>query len=223
MTVLIVEDHPLYAQSLSQHFLKNLYAVAWAKSFPEFTNCTAQMEFDIAFVDLMLNSGYDGFDVCDILRKNFPKTKIIILSTFDEDFLLTRANRMKVDGYIVKSADFDEISKAIDLVMNGQVYYSPQLREKIERKNNFFERNMLKLPLLVNRQLTDREHEVIKHIVLHEHDDESVASALNISAHTVRDHKKKIYQKLDVHDIVGLIKFYYSHLKSKESPRTKGN
>lgn len=216
MTVLIVEDHPLYAQSLSQYCLNKGHTVAWAKSFEAFTESTTHQVFDLILVDLMLNSGYDGFDICEQVRRDFPKTKVIIISTFDEPQLLTRAQKMKVDGFIAKSADLTEITEAINTVMKGQIYYSKPLLDRINRATRFFERNKLKLPSLAVRKLTEREREIIECIVTLEHNDESVAKALDISAHTVRDHKKKIYNKLGVHDIVGLVKFYYTHIKKSK-------
>lgn len=217
MKVLIVEDHPLFAQSLSQYCLNKGYTVKWVKSYVAFQESISTMSFDLAFVDLMLKSGLDGFDVCKVLKEQYPLTKVVILSTFDDDHLLTKAEKMKVDGYLVKSAQLDDIEKAIESIESGKKYYSPGIRDKLKRKNDFFTRNKIGSLGLNKQKLTPREKEVIKQMVLHDHNDEALAEALEISYHTIRDHKKSIYLKLGVHDVAGIVKFYYKHLNTSKS------
>lgn len=212
MKVLIVEDHPLFAQSLSQYCLDKGYTVKWAKSYVAFEESMSTMSFDMAFVDLMLKSGFDGFDVCERIKSDYPNTKVVILSTFDSDHLLARAEKLKVNGYLVKSAQLNDIERAVETIKTGKTYYSQDIVDKLRKKNEFFERNNINVYQLNKHKLTPRETEVIKHMVAHEHNDDALAEALKISHHTIRDHKKSIYQKLDVHDVAGIIKFYYEHL-----------
>lgn len=215
MHVLIAEDHPLFAQSLSQFCLEKGHAVSWVKSASEFKESLSTNTFDLALVDLVFKNELDGFYICEEFKRTSPKTKIIILSTFDQEQLFIRAQQLKVDGYLLKTAKLSEIELAITQVVNGGQYFSKELREKIERKTKFFHQNHIEIPQIRRMKLTPKENEILRIIVEQEHNDKAIASQLGISAHTVRDHKKKIYDKLGIHDVVELVKFYYQHLHKK--------
>lgn len=217
MNILIVEDHPLFAQSLSQHWLSNNHTVSWAKSYSEFLERMAHNRFHVVFVDIVLKDDAHGLDICEKLVNEHPNVKVIIISSFDNDTLVSEAERLRVHGYLLKSADLEEIDEAMELVMKGRVYYSKELEDKLKRRKKFYEKNNVSLPIIKKRKLTPRELEVIKCIVDKEHSDDAIAGELSLSAHTIRDYKKSIYQKLDVHDVAGIVKFYFRYLYEGKS------
>ncbi len=133
------------------------------------------------------------------------KTKILALTSFEDDKYVVEMLRAGSSGYLVKSSSPAELIRAINTIHSGHSYFSQNLSKTI------FE-NAKKEKILHNKMgdfsVTSRELEVLKYIS-DEMTNKEIAQQLFISPRTVETHKRNLMQKLKVKNVVGLAKFYF--------------
>ena len=150
-------------------------------------------EFDLVFLDLLLPDGY-GVDSLVRLRAIAPSVKIVVLTGIDDVLLATRALREGAADYLVKGR------------FNGATLVETTLRV-LEGSSASIPVDSTQVALLA--RLTQRELEIAS-LVGRGNEPASIAQDLGISLHTVRNHLKKVYRKLEVHSQIELV-----HLLSK--------
>lgn len=161
---------------------------------------------DIVVLDISLPT-MSGVDVARQLGKYVPETKVIVLSRHDNEEYVQQLLALGVSGYILKDGAGDDLILAIHEVMQGNIYLSPRITKKViadlmvSRVPGMGRQQGASLP-----QLSNREKEVLKLIAEGKAGDE-IASILRIAANTVKVHRMKIMQKLDVHNTVELVKY----------------
>jgi DNA-binding NarL/FixJ family response regulator len=145
--------------------------------------------FDLALVDIQLPDG-SGIDLLGEIRAHTPETYCVISTIFDDDRHLFDALRAGAQGYLLKHQDDGQIARHLRGILDDQPPLSPMIARRVLQ---FF-----RAPVAAAEdELTARESEVLAAIArglrLRE-----VAEALQISRHTVGDHVKSIYRKLQV-------------------------
>jgi DNA-binding NarL/FixJ family response regulator len=167
---------------------------------------------DFAIVDLHMPV-MTGVDVIRKLRAAGASTKLLILSISREENCVLEALRAGADAYLLKDGPFRHLLDALSYIRDGGVYVSPLLRgagifTKAERA--------VEDPLAA---LSPREMEVFTYLVsgLRAKD---IADRLEISPKTVDTYRASLMRKLNVHDLVGLVKFAIErNLTSTSVPR----
>lgn len=188
MKLLIVDDHPLVRQGLKAILTneKNIDEIKETSNIEEAMNIIMRDEIEVAIIDLRLGSE-DGLEIVANGKKMNLKTKFVVLTSFipQEDF--KRAEKLEVDGYILKEAFAEDILYAFRLINRGKKYYDPEiLKQKDELNNNS-----------LIHQLTNRENDVLKEVAKGLSNEE-IANALYISEHTVKKHVSNILYKLNL-------------------------
>lgn len=150
----------------------------------------ARHRFDLALIDIQLPDG-SGIDLLGEIRARTPATYCVIATIFDDDQHLFDALRAGAHGYLLKHQDAGQIAQHLRGIVDDQPPLSPMIARRVLQ---FFR---APAPAVMEDQLTARESEVLALIArglrLRE-----VAEALAISRHTVGDHVKNIYRKLQV-------------------------
>ncbi|HJU45290.1 MAG TPA: response regulator transcription factor, partial [Chitinophagaceae bacterium] len=146
----------------------------------------------------------DGIETTKYITKNYPNIHIIALTMFEDEHFVTHMMEIGANGYLLKSADPQEIKKAIvEVTLKG--YYL----------NNFVNRILLKksharqkvVPNLSNEiTLNNRERDVIKYICM-EFTAQEIAQKLEVSPRTVESIKDKLMERFGVKNTAGLV-FY---------------
>lgn len=145
-------------------------------------------EFDFAFIDLHLPDGR-GWDIIRSLKKN-PDILVAAVTVMDDRPSVEATLAAGADGYLIKDAEPELLHFRIERLMAGEPSLSPAIaRMMLERFRPFQHPDQ--------DPLTDREREVLS-LVGRGLRAREVADQLQISSHTVRDHLKSIYRKLDV-------------------------
>ena len=145
---------------------------------------------DVMMLDIGL-PGMDGLEVLLKMRKMMPELKILMISSFDDRERVYRAICNGASGYLLKSADPDDIIKGINDVMNGAGALSGSIAAMI--LNGFAKHG----PVEEIEALTNREDSVLKGLVKG-YSKKEIGSELDISQHTVDMHLRSIYRKLQV-------------------------
>jgi DNA-binding NarL/FixJ family response regulator len=160
-----------------------------------------ELEVDVVLLEVSL-PGMDGIDATRELHKRFPQIKVLAHSALTE---IEYVNSMLVEGasgYLAKSAPVAEIVQAVRSSLEGIQHLSETVRQSLEAGYKFTD----KRPGGDYVGLTEREREVIRMIALEKTNDE-IATALFVSAETVKTHRKNLMIKLNVRSAAGLVKY----------------
>jgi DNA-binding NarL/FixJ family response regulator len=188
----IVEDHSEFRQSLV-YLISSMseYAVAWSYSSVEET-LENFIETDVILLDINL-PGMTGIEAIPLFKQKTPEQKIVMLTILEDDFHILEAIKNGADGYILKKSSPNKILDAIQQVYEGGAALTPMVARQVLA----FLKPETTLPGSPSN-LTAREKEILL-LLTQGLTNELIAGKLFISAQTVRNHIKNIYDKLQVH------------------------
>jgi DNA-binding NarL/FixJ family response regulator len=200
-TVVLADDHNIVREGIASLCAANgLHIVGQCSEGPAAVEMIQSLQPDFAILDLHM-PGMTGIEVIRRLRTSGSTTKLLILSISREEATVMEALRAGADAYLLKDGPTRHLLDAMNYVRDGGVYVSPLLRGAA-----LFTRGEDKPandPLAV---LSPREMEVFSYLVngLRAKD---IAELLDISPKTVDTYRASLMRKLNVHDLVGLVKF----------------
>jgi DNA-binding NarL/FixJ family response regulator len=152
---------------------------------------------DVVLMDIVLR-GMDGIEGASHVKAIAPSVDVVILTNYADDEKVFEALCSGASGYVLKTSSSNEITEAVQQVMDGGAPMTPQIARKVLA---MFSR--LKTPA-GDYSLTDRETAILKLLV--EGDTaKMIAGKLFVSYLTVRTHLKNIYSKLHVHSRGGAV------------------
>lgn len=192
--VWILEDHQVFAKQV-RRLLAGEADLDCSYHFSHPDELFDKLRYTTDYPDVLLLDlglpGRDGLQVLDDVRKLLPDLKVLILSAFDDRERVYHAICNGASGYLLKSADPDEILGGIRQVMNGSSALSGPIAKMIL---DGFSRygNVQKI-----EPLTSREEEVLRALVQGMIKKE-IGEHLFISLHTVDMHLRSVYRKLHV-------------------------
>lgn len=192
--IFLVEDHPVmregYAVLLDAE--PDLEVVAEASSAEEAFEVSADLDYDLAVVDLSL-PGTNGLELIKRLRSLDPDVKVLVVSAHDEALYAERAIRAGARGYLMKNETARQFVTAVRTVLDGELYVSESLRSRL-LENRFAHASE---PTPAISRLTDRQLEVFEHFGRGLSTRE-VAEAMGIGLKTVESHRANMKGKLGV-------------------------
>lgn len=136
----------------------------------------------------------NGIEVLEEIKKRNIDVKVLILTVHNEIEYLMKAIEIGVDGYILKDSESSELKKAINLIIGGESYIQPKLIPALNKR--LVTRDIDKDKI---NSLTDRELEVLIQVANGMFNKE-IATTLNISERTVKNHVSNIFKKIGVSD-----------------------
>jgi DNA-binding NarL/FixJ family response regulator len=190
----ILEDHELFAKQV-RRLLSWENDLECSQHFTNAADLFDKLSFtsekpDLLLLDLGLPQR-DGLDVLADLRILLPNTKVLILTAYDDREKVYRAICNGASGYLLKTADPDEILAGIRDVMHGASALSSPIAKMILEGFARFG------PVDDCKPLSCREEDVLRQLVKG-HIKKEIADQLNISQHTVDMHLRSVYRKLHV-------------------------
>lgn len=205
-SVLLVDDHPFVREGI-RSFLSDLpdfEVVAEASSGAEALRMAEQHEPDFILLDINM-PGTNGLEAVGQLRKSTPASKILILTVHNSREYVLHVAKSGAHGYILKEAPPEELLEAMQAIRSGQKYYSPAVAgyvlDEFERGSSKKDR-----PEKQEKQLTPREVEVLI-ATANGKSIKEMADALNITPATVQTYRVRIMEKLEIHNVAGLVKY----------------
>lgn len=209
--VLIVDDQALIRQAVTDILTgqDGITVTGQAVNGTDAVDQAARLRPDVIVMDIRM-PGMDGIaataQICE--NPDLADTRVLILTTFEEDEYLVAALRAGASGFIGKGSEPDEIVRAVLAVHAGDALLSPAAtRSLITRYVNVpAQPNLETIPELA--ELTDREREVLL-LVARGRSNLEIAEELFISPHTAKTHVNRVMTKLHAHDRAQLVIIAY--------------
>jgi DNA-binding NarL/FixJ family response regulator len=201
--VLLVDDHALVRAGIRSLLEKveGLGVVAETGDGRQALELIETLRPDIVLLDLIM-PGLSGLEVLKVSRAKFPEVQVIVITIHDEEAYALHALRSGAAGYLPKTAATAELRLAIDHVMAGKKYLSPSIEQKAARE---FDRHGKEGEKTV-AVLTPRQREVLI-LIAEGGTTKEIAQELNISVKTVESHRGQLMDRLNIHDIAGLVRY----------------
>lgn len=193
--VMIADDHSMIREGIKQllEFDGSIKVVAEASNGIECLEKLGHYDPEVLLLDINMPEK-NGIDVLRQMKAEDSKIKVLILTVHNEMEYLTSAVEIGVDGYILKDSESAELKKAIRAVRDGENYIQPNLIPALNR--HLLNRDTDKDKIF---SLTNRELEVLVQVANGMFNKE-IATNLNISERTVKNHISNIFKKIDVSD-----------------------
>ena len=202
MNLLIVDDHTLFIEGLSVLVsrIDGMQIIGQAKNGKQAIEICQNQKVDLILMDLEMPE-MGGIEAAIIIKHDYPSIKIIAVTMLNEYNTIKKALRGGMDGYMVKNLGIAELQKAIETVMNGQIYMSPEIMNILALGVAGRKPNQAYVP-----DLTRREKEVVK-LIIDGLTNETIAEKLFLSPLTVSTHRKNVLSKLNLKNTAMLVKY----------------
>jgi DNA-binding NarL/FixJ family response regulator len=196
--ILIVDDHPAIREALSLRIAResDLMVCGEAVDLADALEVAAATNPDVAVIDVALKTA-SGIDLIARLKARHETIRMLVWSMYSEEFYAERALRAGARGYITKEQPTEEIIEAIRQVLDGKVYLSPAMAEKL--LGRFVGPGTRASDRLTVNSLSDRELDVFRFIGQGFKTAE-IAAKLHLSVSTVETYRDRIRAKLDLSD-----------------------
>jgi DNA-binding NarL/FixJ family response regulator len=198
--VLLADDHALVRAGIRALLerIDGVEVVAEAGDGLQALELIKQLAPDVVLLDLTM-PGLSGFEVLKETHERFPDVNMIVLSVHDSEEYAFHALRSGAVGYLPKSAASAELEVAIDRVVHGEKYLSPSIAPEASVE-------LSKSALEPITDLTPRQVEVLT-LISAGSSTKDIARTLNISVKTVETHRAQLMERLNIHDVAGLVRY----------------
>jgi two-component system response regulator NreC len=205
ITVFLADDHTIVRQGLAKLLEgeHNLHVVGEAENGREAVTKVEKLKPDIVLMDIampMLN----GIEATRQIRKNCPRTKVIILSMHSHDRYISELFGLGASGYLLKSSTGTDIINAIRAALKGSTYLSPSISDKVIEDYLSLKKKSYQEDLY--NRLSNREREVFQ-MIAEGRSTREISQILCVSPSTVKTHRANIMEKLEMGNMSQLVQF----------------
>ena len=203
--VLLVDDQMLFVESLKTVLTTragDIAVVGVAHDGREALDLALREHPDVVLMDVRMPV-MDGVESTRLIREKLPETRVLILTTFDDDEYVIEALRLGAVGYILKDIPPEELISAIRAVHEGGVLIAPKVAAKIAARLAGAQDRKSTVPEISPPQwlleLSPREKEVLR-LLAEGYDNREIAARLYLAEQTVKNHVSVLYDKMGVKD-----------------------
>jgi len=150
---------------------------------------------DVVLMDIAMPR-LNGIDATTLVLAIAPKTRVLIVSMYQDEEYVWNALRAGASGYLTKSAVVEELHEALRAIRRGELFISPRLQRAIRRD--------------VQHGPTARQREILQ-LIADGMTSRQIAEALDIRLKTVESHRLQLMRRLDIHDVAGLVRYAVRH------------
>ncbi|MBS1747918.1 MAG: response regulator transcription factor [Bacteroidetes bacterium] len=200
ITIIIADDHSLFAEGLSTLLKdeKDMNVLAIVSNGRALIDAVRNQQPHLVLLDINMPL-LNGLDAMKRIKQEYPKVKILMLSTYGEEHLIEAAKSNGANGYLLKNTNKEELLQVIRLIAAGQSSFPYRLSPVInsfEKDDNFlkkfnFSRREFQLLGFIKQGFTNAQ----------------IAEAVHLSIYTVETHRKNIMHKLNLNSPTALMKF----------------
>jgi DNA-binding NarL/FixJ family response regulator len=201
--ILISDDHTIVRQGLASllNDQPDMEVVAEAPNGRVAVDKALELKPDVVILDIAMPI-MNGIEAAKRIKQKLPRTKIIILSMYSHEHYIHDLMETGVSGYLLKDVSGRDIVSAVHAAMNDETFLSPSISKvlvetyRTPRKATSAEERY--------KQLSNREREVFQ-LIAEGHPTRQIADMLCVSISTIKSHRSKIMEKLDLDRPVKLV------------------
>lgn len=200
MKILVVDDHALVRSGFTLLIsnMAGMQVIGEASDGREAVRQVRELQPDIVVMDITMR-GLSGLEAIEQIRSSCPKTRVVMLSMHANEEFVAKALRAGAVGYLLKEAAAGELEIALRAIAMGQVYLSPVIsRQVVDR--------YLGGVTAGSDILTRRQREVLQ-LIGEGKSTKDMANLLHLSVKTIEAHRAQLMERLDIHDVAGLIRY----------------
>lgn len=202
--IIIAEDHPLV--SAGMQFLLTTHnphmVVTCTADFSKTIAILEKRRFDLLIMDINLPGG-DKVSMVSSARLRQPELPILVCSSYDEHLYALPFLKAGANGYISKTSINEDFTKAVDQVLGGRVYASPEVMQHVFHQLL----NSRDTQDLVIDKLSGKELDVAQ-LLVKGHSTKAIGEKLHLSASSISIYKSKIFEKLGISNLLELTKYF---------------
>src|SRR5438874_10134747 len=206
ITVLLAEDHQIVREGF-RSLLKDerdIEVVGEAETGRQAVQLTRKLRPAVVVMDIAMPL-LNGLEATRQIRKDFPDTRVLILSAHSDDAYVEQVTALGAAGFLLKQTSSHILATAIREVQKGNTFYSPAISRRLQdpsQKSMDRAGNVRKK----NNRLSSREVEVLQ-LIAEGKPNKQVAAELGVSFKTVDKHRQHLMSKLNIHDVAGLTRY----------------
>jgi len=201
LRILVADDHPMVRTGITNSLKKisKLFLIDEVENAEDAIKNSKKNDYELIFLDISMPKG-GGLVALEQIMTIKPKSKIIMLSVFDEQQYIKHSLKLGAKAYLTKSIDASELEQAVKKVRAGEKYISLELAEHIAF-NVFENTNNPK-----HAKLTNREFQVFC-LIAEGKKTGDIAIDLSISPKTVGTYRRRIFEKMEFSSHFEIIKY----------------
>ena len=209
INIVIADDHEIVRSGFAMilNSQNDMQVVGNAADGREAYSLVSRLRPDILLLDISMPPGESGLIACEKISRDYPETRTIVLTMFEETDYLFYVLRGGACGYVLKNASTDELINAIRTVSNGGIYIqermAKQLNDKLANRPDSLEPDPY-------QTLSNRELEVLRHLA-EGYTNREIAEKIFVSVKTVETHRSKVYAKLGFQSRADLVHYAIKH------------
>jgi DNA-binding NarL/FixJ family response regulator len=206
ITVLLAEDHTIVREGFHKmlELEDDLEVVGEAQDGRQAVALVKKLHPAVVLMDIAMPL-LNGLEATRQIRKDFPDTKVLILSAHSDDAYVEQVAELGAAGFLLKQTSAHVLATAIREVQKGNTFYSPSIfkrvhdrcQKSLDRGGNFKKKE---------NRLSSREVEVLQ-LIAEGMPNKQVAVELGVSFKTVDKHRQHLMSKLNIHDVAGLTRY----------------
>ena len=201
--IVLADDHTLVRAGIRSllESIEGVDVVAESGDGRESLELIAKHQPDVALLDISM-PGLSGLEVAKRAFQESPRTRVVILSMHADATYVSQALKAGVRGYLLKGATVSELPLALQAVMRGETYLTPKISQQVV---DGFLRDIEEEPGPLEG-LTRRQREILQ-LIAEGRTTKEIGGELQLSAKTVETHRLRMMDRLDIHDVPGLVRF----------------
>ena len=202
--VLVVDDHTIVRDGICAllALAGDIEVVGEAANGSEALEKVKELQPNVVLMDIAMPI-MGGLEATRRIRREFPRTRVVVLTQYDDKEYVFSIIEAGAYGFISKTAASSELTQGIRSVYHGDSFLSPSVAKILVENYQHGGERISQDPY---EQLTDRERDVLK-LVAEGFTTQEIASILKVTPKTVEGHKTNLMAKLDIHNRIELVKY----------------
>jgi DNA-binding NarL/FixJ family response regulator len=209
ITVLLADDHTIVREGFRKmlELEADIEIVGEAQDGRRAIALVKKLKPAVVLMDIAMPL-LNGMEATRQILKDFPATKVLMLSAHSDDAYVSSATEAGAAGFLLKQTSAHDVCHAIREVQKGETFFSPSIAKRQERLRPPApaRAGLLKKKMAA---LTSREMEVLQ-LIAEGEANKQIAAELGIGIKTVEKHREHLMAKLDIHDTAGLTRYAIS-------------
>ena len=204
--VLIADDHGVVAEGLRYvvQAQPDMEVIACLQDSREAVRLALESRPDVVLIDQAMPL-LNGAEATHLIRERCPEIRVIVLSMYSNRAHVIGALQAGASGYVVKKSAAKEVVDAIRAVHDGRRYLSKEIADVVIEQASRRASSPNPMDLL-----SSRERQVLQ-MLAEGLDSAAIAATLSLSKKSVETYRARLMEKLDIHDVAGLVRFAIQH------------